>query len=198
MRGVDSGLMLSLLAAKEFIVPGAASIVSGSSWEDDCGLGVPRLLLACQLDCAEPWSRLCWAFRFCPRLVVSDSNWVRFGPHVSSTLLHLSHFSCVFPSHIRSDGPHCSQSDLKMMNQLVGAQQRKRGERGRGEGMVGAEPWRPTAEKGTPYFLFCTATWVALFACFRAHLSWLHHLDLKRTRQRGSAGMRVTMYKASG
>src|SRR2546423_5479505 len=108
MRGADSGLMLSSLAAKDFIVPMGASIVSGPSWEDNCGLGVPRLLLACLLDCAEPWSRLCWAFRFSPRLVLSDSNWVRFGPQLSPALMHLSHFSCVFPSHIRSGGLHCS------------------------------------------------------------------------------------------
>jgi hypothetical protein len=84
-------------------VPGVSSIVFGSSWEYGCGLGV-----------VEPWSRLCSAFRFFARLVMPESNWVRFGPQSLPALVHLMHFSCTFSSHLRSDGLHYPLSDLRL------------------------------------------------------------------------------------
>jgi hypothetical protein len=128
-RGVDSGSALSSPPAKEVAFPGVASIVFGSSWEDGCGLGVPKLLLVRRFDGVESRSRLCLAFRFFPRSVVSDSNWVRFGPQSSPALVHRMHFCCVFSSHVLSDGLHYPPSDLRLW-------------KGWGRQIWGLEPWR--------------------------------------------------------
>src|SRR5580698_1368566 len=94
---------MSSSPAKEVAVPEATSIVFGSSWEYRCGLGV-----------VEPWSRLCLAFRFFPRLVMPELNWVRFGPQSLPALVHPVHFSRTLPSHLRSGGLHYPLSDLRL------------------------------------------------------------------------------------
>jgi hypothetical protein len=106
--------VMSSSPAKEVAVPGAAPIVFGSSWEYGCGLGVPTLLLARQFGCVEPRSRFCLAFRFFARLVMPESNWVRFGPQSLPALAHLVHFSLTLPSHLRSGGLHYPPSDLRL------------------------------------------------------------------------------------
>jgi hypothetical protein len=149
---------MSSSLAKEVAVPGAASIVFVSSWEYGCDLGVPKLLLARQFDCVEPRSRLCLAFRFFARLVMLDSNWVRFGPQSLPALVHFMHFSCMLPSHLRSGGLHYPPSDLrlgktsKLTSCTTGAERL-------GRAKTGAGPWRPikpNGEKGK-LLTFCFA-----------------------------------------
>jgi hypothetical protein len=143
---------MSSSPAKEVAVPGVSSIVFGSPWECWCGLGV-----------VEPWSRLCSAFRFFARLVMLESNWVRFGPQSLPALVHFMHFSCTLSSHLRSDGLHYPPSDLRL-----GKTSHQREERlGRSKrGLCLGDP-----SKGEPpHLLFCNATWIAFFICFTTYI----------------------------
>jgi hypothetical protein len=143
--------VVSSSPAKEVALPEAASIVFASSWEYGCGLGVPKLLLARQFDCVEPRSRLCLAFRFFARSVTLDSNWVRFGPQSLPALVHLMHFSCTLPSHVRSGGVHYPPSDLRprKTSKLTGCTTRE-------ERLGRPGPWRlikPNGEKENSLFV---------------------------------------------
>ena len=163
--------MMSSSLAKEVAVPGASSIVFVSSWEYGCDLGVPKLLLARQFDCVEPRSRLCLAFRFFARLVMLDSNWVRFGPQSLPALVHLMHFSCMLSSHLRSGGLHYPPSDLrlgktsKLTSCTTGAREAAEGQNWGWALATHQTEWR---KRKTPHFLFCNATRITFFVCFRA------------------------------
>jgi hypothetical protein len=94
---------------------GEASIAFWLSSEGDCDRAGSELPLARRVGCTEFWLRQ-RAFRFVPRLVTSDSNWERFGPHSSPALMHPAHFSCLSPSHTRSGGLHYAPSVLRSLS----------------------------------------------------------------------------------
>jgi hypothetical protein len=158
---------LSSLAARKVALPEAVSILVESSWKGESGLRVSNILVLRQVDFAELRSRLCLAFRFFPRLVLSDSNWVRFGPHSAPVLMHLMHFSCVTSSHLRSGGLHCPPSEVGSWGGYnkdccLKKATRRQNHWGLGVGLGGNGQ---RVREGTPHFSLGKTTLIAFFAC---------------------------------